>query len=78
MTKVAGFETKLEEAKLQAEREQQIQPISEEEIFQKMAAMVEEEDEEAESEISNENLIHNYLRDCSNQTPPRTQNQGCD
>ena len=78
MTKVAGFETKLEEAKLQAEREQQSQPISEEEIFQKIAAMVEEEDEEAESEMSNENLIQNYLRDCSNQTPPRTQNQGWD
>ena len=75
MTTVANFEVKLEEAKARQE-EIENQPISEEEIFQKMVKMVEEEDEIAQDEISNEDLIQNYLRDCSNQkqTPPRGQN----
>ena len=74
MTTVANFEVKLEEAKARQE-EIENQPISEEEIFQKMVKMV-EEDEIAQDEIPNEDLIQNYLRDCSNQkqTPPRGQN----
>ena len=42
MTKVAEFETKLEEAKAQAQEEK----VSEEEIFQKMAEMIENEESE--------------------------------